>query len=394
MRFYQRFVWTVFLLVVVVFVCKIEAAEKITLRKGCYTCKPSLESGGQNVLIDGRKQSSCYVDVAGWKTWEPVEIVFDLGKSYSIDSVKLYSCNSKDGKIGVVTLYASQNGQIYTEIGKADNSKAPLNYPKTQIIEIKANGEEAKFVKIKYVSSGGRITQLSEVEIFPGAGATFEKKPTAYALTNQEKLKLLKERFLKGEIDQDLYKELRKKYEGGAAEVSKADVEAKPVQEVAGNLVKNFSFERLSSDGSAEGWTIDESSSLEPVEVSTSDAHGGKNSIKFAARKTKGTKPIFQEIPLKPGKGYRVVFWAKGENLQRDPKADGRPCVVQLDYQAQDGKLKPIYIEPQIGNEWKRVVKTVNIPGDALEGGKISLMLYYASGTLWIDEVVVMPLSW
>jgi len=160
-------------------VWRVQAAEKITLPKGCYTCKPSPTRGVENVLIDGKKKSSYYIEVAGWKTREPVEIVFNLGKNYPIDRVKLYSCNNKDGKIGVVTLYASQNGQIYTEIGKADNSKAPVNYPETQIIEIKANGEEAKFVKIKYVASSGRITQLSEVEIFAGAG----KKPTAGAET-------------------------------------------------------------------------------------------------------------------------------------------------------------------------------------------------------------------
>ena len=174
----QRFVWVVFLLAVVTFVSvwKVQAAEKITLPKGCYTCRPSPTRGDENVLTDGKKQSSYYVEVAGWKTWEPVEIIFNLGKNYPIDRVKLYSTNNTDGKIGVVTLYASQNGQIYTAIGKADNSKAPLNYPETAVIEIKANGEEAKFVKIKYVASGGRITQLGEVEIFAGAGATLEKK--------------------------------------------------------------------------------------------------------------------------------------------------------------------------------------------------------------------------
>ena len=181
MRYCQRFVCAVFLLAVVmlVSVCKVQAAEKITLPKGCYTCKPSPTSGDGNVLIDGKKHSSYYVEVAGWKTWEPVEIVFDLGKNYPIDRVKLYSCNNTDGKIGVVTLYTGQDGRDYTEIGKADNSKSPVNYPQTQVIEIKANGKEARFLKIKYVASGGRITQLSEVEIFPGAGATSEKKPAA-----------------------------------------------------------------------------------------------------------------------------------------------------------------------------------------------------------------------
>jgi len=158
------------LVVVLILVCgsRAQAQEKITLSKGCYTYEPSPVEGPENVLIDGKKGSSAEVHVARWKTFEPVEIVFDLGKNYPIDRVKLYSSSSRDGKIGVVTLYASQDGQTYTEIGKADNSKTPLTYPKTEIIEVKANGKEARFVKIKYVASGGRITQLSEVEIFQG----------------------------------------------------------------------------------------------------------------------------------------------------------------------------------------------------------------------------------
>jgi len=167
--------------------------------------------------------------------------------------------------------------------------------------------------------------------------------------------------------------------------------EAKPVQEVQGNMVQNFSFEKLASGGFAEGWALEDASHGQ-VAVATSEAHSGNNSMKFSSQNQSGARKASQNLALKPGKKYKVVFWAKGESLQSAPGADGMPCVVNLDYKAKDGKVKPIYIEPKIGNEWKIVAKVVKIPGDAQKGGSVSLRLYCASGTLWIDDVIVVEL--
>jgi len=196
------------------------------------------------------------------------------------------------------------------------------------------------------------------------------------ALTNEERTQMLDDKFIKGEISEATYKHLLQKY-GGATAGSKPKPEAKPVEEATGNLVKNFSFETLASDGSAEGWTIDhKNSNVVDIRMSTSVAHSGNNSMRFSSQKNyHGGEITFQELPLQPGKKYKVVFWAKGENLQSKPGADGMPCVVNIDYKTNDGKLKPIYIEPTIGSEWKQVGKMVNLPGDALPGGRVSLNL-------------------
>lgn len=213
------------------------------------------------------------------------------------------------------------------------------------------------------------------------------------ALTDEERVKTLDDKFIKGEISEDTYKRLLQKY-GGATASSQPKAEAKPAKEVSGNLVKNFSFETLASDGSPEGWTIDHKrSNIVDIRVSTSVAHSGNNSMRFSSQKNYHSGEItFQTLPLQPGKKYKVVFWAKGENLQRSPTADGMPCVVNIDYKTQDGKLKSIYIEPKVGNEWKQVGKMVSIPADSLPGERISLRLYNASGTLWIDDVEVVAL--
>jgi len=212
----------------------------------------------------------------------------------------------------------------------------------------------------------------------------------ALALSNEERVKMLDDKFIKGELSEETYKRLLQKY-GGAAASSQPEAEAKLVKEVTGNLVKNFSFEKLASDGSAERWTIDHKhSNVVDIRVSTSVAHSGSNSMRFSSQKNYHSSEIaFQELPLQPGKKYKVVFRARGENLQSAPKADGMPCVVTVHHKTPDGKEKNIYIEPKIGNEWKQVAKIVNIPGNALPGGRISLRLYNASGTLWIDDVVV-----
>ena len=128
------------------------------------------------------------------------------------------------------------------------------------------------------------------------------------------------------------------------------------------------------------------------VEVSTSVAHSGKNSMKCSNHMPYGTDKIAQELTLKPGKKYKVVFWAKGDRLE-SASTDGMPCVVTIEYQEKDGKIKPIYIEPRIGNQWKLTAKIVKIPDDASEEGRICLKLFWASGTLWFDDVVVTPLQ-
>jgi len=212
------------------------------------------------------------------------------------------------------------------------------------------------------------------------------------ALTNEERIQMLDDKFIKGEISEETYKRLLEKYKGTVSS-SKPKAEAKPVKEVAGNLVKNFSFEELNSDNLPEGWQIEHKGSNNiDIGVSRTKAHGGNNCVFFFGRGLAWQEKMIQELPLKPGKKYKVIFWARGENLKRGPTSDGAPCVVNLDYKTKDGKLKPLYIEPKVGNEWKMVAKILKVPADALEGGYICLRLYCATGTLWIDDVVVAPL--
>jgi len=217
----------------------------------------------------------------------------------------------------------------------------------------------------------------------------------AFALTNEEKLNLLEEKFLKGEVSEKIYLELREKY-GGVTKAAPAVKEAKPVTEVKGNLIKNFSFEKLASDGSAEGWVMDyvEARKLGDMSVSASVAHSGKNSMKIFSGHGSPTAYVIQEIPLRPGKSYRVFFWAKGENLLKTPGASGvvNPCAVSIRYKGKDNKNKNIWIEPAVGNEWQKIAKIVNIPGNSLEGGAITLRIFNSTGTLWIDDVSVVPL--
>jgi len=215
------------------------------------------------------------------------------------------------------------------------------------------------------------------------------------ALSNEEKIQKLDDKFINGEMSEETYKRLLKKYRGKTDEEKPAQEKTKPVEEAAENLVKNFSFEEQTDDGSAKAWEIQhKGSTVVNIGLNTENSHTGKNSMRFSSDSTShSTEVAGQRIPLQPGKKYKVVFWAKGDNLKSAPKADGTPCVVNLDYKTKDGKLQPLYIEPKIGNEWKMVAKVVKIPSDALEGGDVSLRLYMATGTLWIDDVVVAPLQ-
>ena len=217
----------------------------------------------------------------------------------------------------------------------------------------------------------------------------------AFALSNEDRIQMLDDKFIQGEITEETYKRLLKKYRGKTDEEKPPQAEAKPVKRVDDNLVKNFSFEEQTADGFPEGWNIKRKGSKRvDITVSTEESHTGTNSIQFYSYShAHWGEMVIQRIHLKPGAKHKVIFWAKGKNLKRGPESDGMPCVVSVEYKGEDGKMKPVYIEPKIGNKWKMVTKVITVPSDAPAEGRIRLMLYCASGTLWIDDVVVAPLQ-
>jgi len=208
------------------------------------------------------------------------------------------------------------------------------------------------------------------------------------AMTSEERIQKLDDKFIDGEISEETYKRLLKKYRGdtGAPETKK--VAAEEVKPVAGNMIKNWSFEETSA-GMPADWELSDKINRLQCELDTSTGHSGSSSIRLSCPTTTyWQEGMVQNLSLQPGKSYLVNFWYKGENVVA---TEGVTCVVSFEYLMPDGKYKAQYIEPrQIINQWKTAAKKITVPSGAQAGkGRIMLRLYRGSGTLWYDDVVV-----
>ena len=226
--------------------------------------------------------------------------------------------------------------------------------------------------------------------------------PSLYALTNEEKLELLEEKFLEGKIDQDLYKELRKKYQGGTAGVSKTEVKAKPIKEVPGNLVKNWSMEE-DNDGDLMPDNWQKWGFLPGVVIGLDPKvkQSGGKSVCLQFPPTSADGGICQTIKVKPGKIYLLSCWLKGENLTdkysfllmaschstKPGEKDTKPKVAKKEFYKVKGSF-----------DWRKMVaKTEPLPEDA-QYLKIYMRNYAPTGLpannkTWIDDVVVVPVN-
>ena len=199
-------------------------------------------------------------------------------------------------------------------------------------------------------------------------------------LTRKEKLEALQEKFLKGEITEETYKEMKSSL-------------IKPVKEDPDNLVKNHSFEKdTDEDGIADNWepkTMADGKPRTPADWITLDdgnAYGGKRCMKVAPpKKSNAEENWHQVIDVKPGKRYFFSFWCKSENLkQTDTSYNG------VRFQDAQGKtLKTVYV-PMAAMEgsvdWKKLAKAMVAPPGSVNV-YMWLRIYEATGIVWYDDV-------
>lgn len=94
-------------------------------------------------------------------------------------------------------------------------------------------------------------------------------------------------------------------------------VEARPAP--APNLVTNFSFEDITSDGQPSGWHWDPRNTDATMAVDETMAHSGRRSVRFTngtpyGAHVYGTLWTAASIRLKPGANYTLSFYAKSES--------------------------------------------------------------------------------
>jgi len=137
----------------------------------------------------------------------------------------------------------------------------------------------------------------------------------ALAMTNEEKLEKLEEKFLNGEISEELFKRLEKKYKGETAPTIPTLATAPKVE---GNLVTNGNFE-----------TPDPANPSKPLGWHQGNEHcqwvdGGRNGGKCVRLEPESYVNYFYgwfcPIEVKPHTKYKVSLWVKSENADSVPK--------------------------------------------------------------------------
>lgn len=195
-----------------------------------------------------------------------------------------------------------------------------------------------------------------------------------FALTNEEKLNLLEEKLLKGEVSEKTYLDLKKRYEG-----EKPVVEMKSGEQV----LKNPGFEKVVGNLPAD-WLTDNWAGV-PMKFSVDSgiAHTGKYSARLDADlPARGV--FYQDVLVKSGEVYTLKLWVKSKNL-----APGKAfAAVACDFSPVGAKpryYQSLSKEFEGTRDWTEVIMPdILVPDGAT---KVSISLIHSRGTIWFDDV-------
>ena len=115
------------------------------------------------------------------------------------------------------------------------------------------------------------------------------------------------------------------------------------------NLVPNFSFEQVSSDGFPVGWRWDKRNTDATCTVDEREARSGKRSLKFTngtpfGAHVYGTLWLAEPITLKPGKPYTLSVYVKSEDHGIAWVGGGADWQFRLRIPATQGKWQRIWM--------------------------------------------------
>ena len=191
------------------------------------------------------------------------------------------------------------------------------------------------------------------------------------ALTNQEKLELLEEKFLKGEISETNYDRLRKKYEG--ADTTTPEVTS-ALPSTSAILSEGFEG-GVSREGIPKGWARYYQTG---VSVDNKRCYRGKSSLKLdpAGGKKGG---IQRNVDIEPGKTYLLRVWCYSEG-----KAIGM-MALECPGLGWGDKGLDISISP---GKWKEFKRIVTVPVGVSKAA-LRFAQWNSPNPLWVDDISV-----
>ena len=219
----------------------------------------------------------------------------------------------------------------------------------------------------------------------------------AMALTDEERLQKLEDKFLNGEISEDIYRELREKYHkklGTKETTLSVSSETTEVQLSPKNIVQNPSFEDANPNDQSEpfwwGSSVWYTKAGQPTFVwDDKVAHSGKKSVSIECKpgssgvwihhfhKSKGLENFFQA-----DKFYQMSTWVKAENLAGGSGIILDGCEVMGE--------RP-WVRTSGTHDWKKlVIKGARLKQDS---GTVSATLVCRGGKVWFDDVELVEME-
>ena len=147
---------------------------------------------------------------------------------------------------------------------------------------------------------------------------------------------------------------------------------------------------------------IVETSSSQPTSTVSQDSlikHGGNYSVKLENSNGEDSVAVStREIPIDPALRYRVKVWVRGENIESVSKESGVFLWIHQgpkeEFWSNDASVrKPHRIPDAIGSfEWIPFeVDVASRPQDNLI--RIAVQIRKSTGSLWIDDVELLPVT-
>jgi len=206
----------------------------------------------------------------------------------------------------------------------------------------------------------------------------------AYALTDQEKLDMLQEKFLKGEISEATYLRLEKQFKSKLAGGPEAKTSAQAA--ASGNLVINGDFEGgADSQGIPKGWNTRWWGIQ--CQLDKEVFHGGKQSAKlFHKGPKKVCSYLFQNVPVAANTQYRFSAYWKTEGVKT---IGGDSETIILSVKAgKKGLFRSVVRSGQKIDKFTPLTGKLTTPPGTNQV-RITLMYFECEGTVWLDDVTL-----
>ncbi len=146
-----------------------------------------------------------------------------------------------------------------------------------------------------------------------------------------------------------------------------------------GNLLKNFSFEKVDTSGELQSWEED---SRAGWSVNTEEAYEGRRCMQAAV----GWSWLWQEVPARPGKYYTLKAYLKSD-MVIPTKTDYENAFLSLECLNEEGEvIKSEYGIVNASSSWEQKMRQIYTPA-----GTVRVMAKLAKrqgeGSVWFDNI-------